>query len=288
MSLAINPDGVAGVLYTSFGADSVNRIQLRMRAADACWSCFGATYAAEVSGATTTNESTLAVDADGNMHVVFPADDRLASEGGWTDLWHRIFPSAAPAEKVASGFPDTHTGRQPAVAIDPADGTIHVSYYDANATSLQHAWRGNDGVWHTETVDDDADVGGFSAIALDASGHPHITYVVGGALVGLKYAAWDGLAWHTEVLASADVDLASDLAIDAEGRVHVLVARSAGLVYLRKTDGHWEEAVLDPTPGIGRAIAIALDGSDLLHAAYYVGAPLPTPSVRHLSISVAP
>ncbi len=288
VSFAINPDGVAGILYTGFGADSVNRIQLRTRAADACWSCYGSTYAAEVSGATTTNESALAVDAAGKMHVVFPADDRLASEGSWSDLWHRSFPSAVPAEKVASGFPDAHTGRQPAVAIDAADGTIHVSYYDANATSLQHAWRGADSVWHSETVDDDGDVGGFSAIALDASGHPHITYAVGGVPGGLKYAAWDGLAWHTESLANADIDLASDLAVDAEGRVHVLVARGAGLVYLRKTVGHWDPFVLDPTPGVGRAMSIALDGAGRLHAAYYVGAPLPTPSVRHLSISIAP
>jgi hypothetical protein len=67
--------------------------------------------------------------------------------------------------------PDTagDVGSWCGLALDPT-GEPHVSYYDADAQKLKHAWR-QSGAWQTETVPGSTgDVGSYSSIGVDSTG----------------------------------------------------------------------------------------------------------------------
>jgi hypothetical protein len=67
-------------------------------------------------------------------------------------------------------------GRYCAVAVG-ADGSCHISYYDADNGDLKYAGRaGPAGAWDIQVVDASGDVGQWTSIALDDAGRPHIAY----------------------------------------------------------------------------------------------------------------
>ena len=51
-------------------------------------------------------------------------------------------------------------------------------------------------VWNNEIVDSDGDVGSHTSLAVDSNNQPHISYY-DSTNRDLKYARWDGSAWHT-------------------------------------------------------------------------------------------
>jgi hypothetical protein len=76
--------------------------------------------------------------------------------------------------------PGPDVGRYTDVAVSA--GRVYVSYYDVTNGDLKFALRGTDGKWATHTVDGaTADVGRYSSIAIDADGHPGISYFQSGA-----------------------------------------------------------------------------------------------------------
>jgi hypothetical protein len=58
-----------------------------------------------------------------------------------------------------------------------ADGSCHISYYDADSGDLKYAARAAAaGAWNIKVVDAGGDVGQWTSIALDEAGRPHIAY----------------------------------------------------------------------------------------------------------------
>jgi hypothetical protein len=67
-------------------------------------------------------------------------------------------------------------GRYCSVAVG-ADGSCHMSYYDADNGDLKYAGRaGPAGAWDVQVVAAAGDVGRWTSIALDDAGRPHIAY----------------------------------------------------------------------------------------------------------------
>jgi len=87
------------------------------------------------------------------------------------------------------------------LALDAA-GHPHIAYTGAgtNWQVLKYAYY-DGSTWHKETVDGlgDADVGSYVSLALDADGHPHLSYQDDTNL-DLRYAYYDGSTWHTEMV----------------------------------------------------------------------------------------
>ena len=73
--------------------------------------------------------------------------------------------------------PGDDVGRYSSIAV-AEDGTVYVSYWDATNQALKLAWRDPDsGSWTVHTVDDEADAGRYSSIALRGP-IPFVAYLV--------------------------------------------------------------------------------------------------------------
>jgi hypothetical protein len=114
----------------------------------------------------------LAVDSLGQPHISFYDSTDGALKYTWFDIrnqvWNDQFVDLNPAGPV---------GMDTSLALDPPTGFPRISYYDqTHRQLLLAAWDGMR--WILQVVDPGAgdDVGQFSSLALDSSGHPYIAY----------------------------------------------------------------------------------------------------------------
>jgi hypothetical protein len=110
-------------------------------------------------------------------------------------------------------------GAGPRAGESPAPGAA-LPLPAAGANRVTYS-AGLDSGWVIETVDTTDDVGSHTAIALDSSGQPWISYydVTQG---DLKCASFDGTSWQSVVIdAAGDVGWYTSLALDAADQPHI-------------------------------------------------------------------
>lgn len=153
------------------------------------------------------------------------------------------------------------------LALDAA-GRAHVGIGNG---SLSYAYF--DGVnWTVETVEGyaGAGLGRNLALALDAAGHPHITYYgpqPSWDPTDFRHAYYDGSQWITETIAGGaqgnGAGVSSGLLIDSSGHLHSLY--DGGSVTYAYFDGSsWSTQPI--ASGFGGSLAIAPNGS--LHVSF--------------------
>jgi len=121
---------------------------------------------------------------------------------------------------------------------------------------------------------------GFTSLALDALGNPHIAYrEMWSSPFGhdLRYASWTGDSWEFETIDSGDGDMGSyaSLAIDGAGRAHIAYAHTdgpggwaAGPKYAVRNGNSWTVETLPTYLAHGAYTSLAVDANGDPHMAF--------------------
>ena len=170
-------------------------------------------------------------------------------------------------------------GKSSSLRIDKS-GDAHVVYVtDDGAHSLKYGfWDHRLKQWFVMSV---ASGASFCSLALDSHQHPHISYADFGTGPGakLRYAFWDGSAWHTQAipLNSDVIAYYTSIGLDAtdhpsisfyEYRGQVGTEFSVRLRIVTWTGKLWEVKTLDGENQSGKFNSLAIDLQGHIHVAY--------------------
>jgi len=303
-SLALDGDGHA---YVSFVDRNLR--QLMMAFDDgAAWQV---QFVAEASYSNATQNTSLALDGAGRPHIAYLKDydlnhayddgsawqvetvDLGGDVGRWSALAldgagrpHISYCDRANGDLKYACYDGTAwqtqtvdsagvVGYYTSLALDSADRP-HIAYCrmdpDNPSLCMDLVYARYDGTsWITTTVNTGY-MGQYASLALDAADRPHISYY-NSSNSQVRYAAYDGSAWHIEVIAD-------DVGTQLEGTS--LALSSAGLPHIAYYDGHqlelryarydgadWQTETVDDDYYAGWACSLALDGTDRPHISYY-------------------
>ena len=211
--------------------------------------------------------TSLALDGSGSPHISY-----YGYSGG--DLKY--------AYRDASGWciemvdSTGSVGCYSSLALD-GDGAPHISYHKSDSWplvtgSVRYAYRDATG-WHTEEVDWSVWSGGmYTSLALDANGHPHVSYYHDGTTSQLKHA-YRGASgsWQIETVPNAGgVSIFTSLTVDGNSYPHIGYYDdiNSDLKYAYQDSAGWQIAIVDGDGDAGTYSSLILDGQDRPHISY--------------------
>ncbi|MCW4029332.1 MAG: hypothetical protein NWE92_06770 [Candidatus Bathyarchaeota archaeon] len=127
--------------------------------------------------------------------------------------------------------------------------------------------------WKIQTVDAVGAEGGYSSLALDSQGYPHVSYF-DSANTALKYASFNGADWETQtVLSSGDIGRFTSLALDSNNLPHISCfdKTNTDLVYVNFDGAAWSSEIVD-ADALAETTSIALNSTGNPCIAYCGGA----------------
>ena len=150
--------------------------------------------------------------------------------------------------------------------------------------------------WRTETVDEvpapRIQNGSLSpgepwllsatvSVAVDADNNPHLSYIRGGRLL---HAFRDAGSWTTEVVEAPEASIDPSvgpfsnlafnncqIAIAADGDIHIAYGSRAGLVHAARNGDAWSSVVVDDSAAAMANVSLVLGASGTPHITYGVG-----------------
>jgi hypothetical protein len=154
-------------------------------------------------------------------------------------------------------------------------GNAHVCHVSEPEYLLKYSfWDRRLNKWFTTTVDRTR---GYTALALDANNHPHISYL-GYGDAQLKHAYWNGSTWNKQPIniKAKDISFFTSITTDADDNASISYYEYWGAtedytLHLRNVSWNgrfWEVRTVDTTPGSGKFNSITRDSTGGLHLAY--------------------
>jgi plastocyanin len=257
---------------------------------------------ADEQGIDETSTTAIAVDAEGVHHVVWTAGGQIlhssnaegefaepdvVAEGNvqgvsitvddrgapWVAFWDLLTEAEGPAAliRVATQGPEGWEVQTAAEADSPeppvstgigltAEGPA-VAFGSGGQTivALQQGRR-----WVSETVDPEGGAG--VAMAVDASGVPHLAYLDGAGRV--KHAHPAGQGWEVSVVGEGATDAAASIAVDQEGLHHVTWQTAEGIAYANNAEGAFAAEELPPVTAAGAIPRVAAGAEGTVYLAF--------------------
>ena len=201
--------------------------------------------------------SSVVLDDENYPHIVFSGSGlkyAYRNAGGWQ------------FETI-----DDHGGGSSA-AID-ASGNVHVTYRYYNLQTfndeLRYAYR-DAGGWHITVVQTTHVTIGYSSLALDADGYPHISYkFYNYSPAELRHAYLDAGGWHIETVEQAEINNATSIALDSDGYPHIAYPAAGQLKYAFQDAGGWHITTVTEEANTVGDLSMALDAANYPHISYY-------------------
>ncbi|MBN1483641.1 MAG: PKD domain-containing protein [Chloroflexia bacterium] len=282
---------VGQAITLSAGASGSYPISYQWDLGDGGWRAGAVvTHSYDVSGTyrvlvTATNCGTAAVTSVHTLTVVPSASCVPVAVAGFS--WQPPTPTAGQVLTLSASaagrawFSETIASANASdlsLALDPStgsgqrgDGNAHLGYFAGDPVN-QVAYAHHDGTsWSSELVADAGLMGGYTDLALDAPGRPHLSYYDDNA-PALRHAYYSGTAWIVETADSNGYygNIETSLALDGSGTAHISSYDEANgdLRYARYDGASWQVEVVDAAGRVGRWGSLALDGAGQAHISY--------------------
>ncbi len=214
-------------------------------------------------------ELALVLDGSDQAHIAYSVYD--SSNENITYVYHD---GTQWVEEIAGQY-GRRTPDEFSMAVDDAN-RVHISFSKFVSTndfgSLIYTVREN-GSWHEQALPAGIKTSGHS-LALDAQGHPHISYFVSnnydGTTVELRYSVWDGSRWSHQSLEKSPEGQGglgmTSLVLDASGQPHIAYGdpNGPGIEYASFDGTEWSRRTVTLTPGNSAALALDPAGEPLI------------------------
>jgi hypothetical protein len=275
-SIALDPIGYPHIAYVEFVSIGNRDLKYARKLPGGGWSAETVDAEGDVGWF-----PSIAVDSSGQPHISYYDFDN-GSGAGKLKYARRTTSGNWSIETVDSAG---DVGAYTSIALD-SSGRPHISYFDFTNGNLKYARRvcttveGKSGAlgtfcfWSKVTVDAGDVTSGFTSIALDSSGLPHISYTVfGGGYPEVKYARrLSSGSWLRETVDTGGVGMHTSVAVDSSGLAHISYPDNTNgtLKHARKLpSGVWSRETVDT--GSAGQNSIALDANGNPHVSYYDG-----------------
>ncbi len=254
-SLALDTSGYARISYGVYYGWPTYDSDLRY----AAWNGTGWDIQTTVDPAVRVDHPSLVLDASAAPHISYSdSTNRALKYAAWN----------------GTGW-DTETVDSPGSAVGDvsltldANGDPHIGYQAGNLLKYA-AWRGAS--WDIQTVDS-ASIVRYISMALDASGHAHISYHDNSSHY-LKYAASNGSSWDIQTVDNSpgNIGMYSCVAVDAGGYSHISYwggSPNYDLKYAVSNGTSWDIETVDSAGDVGKHTSVAVDARGYVHITYY-------------------
>jgi hypothetical protein len=200
--------------------------------------------------------SSLALDDAGRPHVSYFVNGSLR---------YTWFDGAQWQMKTITSGDITTTGWGTALALEDGTGHARVLYRSTESSIRLANW---DGVtWQSETVAFSRDTGLSTALVLDGSDRPHISYYGD----GLRYGWYDGATWQVEIVDGGNKGGSTSVALDSLERAHISYQdwSTGDLMYANYTGSTWLMRSVDSAGYVGEHNSLELDSQNQPHISYF-------------------
>ncbi len=209
------------------------------------------------------------------MHIVLDSNDpsrvvaaypRYVSWSSGVSISPQVVDPGIEGRALAQ--PLASTAYSTGIAVAP-DGTIWLAYYDVFDHALKIA-KNKGGTWVTQVVDNSGyDDGQYLSLTLDSKGYPHLSYTenTGTVTIALKYAWYDGSAFHNEYVdyESGVKFVTNSIVLDGNGNPVIAYYDSTfnQLKVAFISDNRWNISILDSAllSGFYPSLALAPTGT---------------------------
>lgn len=270
IGLDYGPDGTPHIAYHDHQAS-----QFRQELGDLTVASFGndgwQITAAESEGHDGW-DSTIRVGADGVLRAAGVDPSQFGRVEGLE--YYEFVDGAWSVEAIGTGPLEYEWNVD--LQVNP-DGEPGLSYFQSDDADLVFASRSG-GVWTTEVVDADGDVGRFSSFAFDADGAAHIAYWHG-ETGAVRYATNSAGSWDTQTIGSLSAVQVgfegarriTSLALSPDGGVRIAYSDVTGIWLARQSNGEWvtEQVVQAAEKPLGQLVSLAVDSAGASHLAFF-------------------